>query len=172
MLLASLPPCLAVWWCAIFPATEQEIVGYFGSVPQSCPTLCDPMDYSTPGFHVHYQSLLKLMSIELVMPSNHLILCHPLLLLPSIFLSIKVFSYASDLCIRWPKYWSFSISPPNEHSGLISFRIDWFDFLAVQEIHKSLLQHHGSKASILQCSAFSLCHNVIAIFVIVLLSLL
>ena len=94
------------------------------------------------------------MSIELVMPSNHLILCHPLLLLPSIFLSIKVFSYASDLCIRWPKYWSFSISPPNEHSGLISFRIDWFDFLAVQEIHKSLLQHHSSKASILWHSAF------------------
>ena len=102
------------------------------------------------------QSLLKLMSIELVMPSNHLILCHPLLLLPSIFLSIKVFSYESVLCIRWPKCWSFSfsMSPSNEHSGLISFRIDWFDLLAVQEIHKSLLQHHSSKASILWHSAF------------------
>ena len=96
------------------------------------------------------QSLLKLMSIELVMPSNHLIFCYPLLLLPSIFLSIWVFSNESVLCIRWPKYWSFSISPSNEYSGLISFRIDWFDLLAVQGTLKSLLQHHSSKASILQ----------------------
>ena len=90
------------------------------------------------------------------MPSNHLILCHPLLLLPSIFLSIRVFSNKSALCIRWPKYWSFSfnISPTNEHPGLISFRMDWLDLLAVQETLKSLLQHHSSKASILQCSAF------------------
>ena len=104
------------------------------------------------------QSLLKLMSIELVMPSNHLILCHPLLLLPSVFLSIRVFSSESVLCIRWPKYWSFSfsISPSNGYSGLISFRIDWFDFLAVQGTFKGLLQHHSSKASILQCSAFSM----------------
>jgi len=101
-------------------------------------------------------SLLKLVSIELVMPSNHLILCPPLLLLPSIFPSISVFSNESVLHIRWPKYWSFSfsISPSNEYSGLISFRMDWLALLAVQGTLKSLLQHHSSKASILQCSAF------------------
>ena len=102
------------------------------------------------------QSLLKLMSIESVMPFNHLILCHPLLLLPSIFPSIRVFSDELVLRSRWPKYhsFSFSISPSNEYSGLISFRIDWFDLLAVQWTLKSLLQYHGSKASVLQCSAF------------------
>ena len=102
------------------------------------------------------QSLLKLMSIESVMPSNHLILCHLLLLLPSIFPSIRVFSNESALHIRWPKYWSFSfsISPSNEYSGLISFRMDWFDLLAIQGTLKSLLQHHGSKASVLPCLAF------------------
>ena len=101
-------------------------------------------------------SLPKLMSIESVMPSNHLILCHPLLLSPSIFPSIRVFSNESALRIRWPKYWSFSfnISPFNEYSGLISFRMDWLDRLAVQGILKSLLQHHSSKASVLRCSAF------------------
>ena len=101
------------------------------------------------------RSLLKVISIELVMPSNHLTLCRPLLLLPSIFPSIKVFSNESALRIRWPKYWnfSFSISPSNEYSGLISFRIDWFHLLVVQGILKSLLQHHSSKASILWCSA-------------------
>ena len=101
-------------------------------------------------------SLLKLMSIESVKPSNHLILCCPLLLLPSIFPSIKVFSNESVLCIRWPNYWSFSfsISPSNEYSGLISFRMDWMDLLAVQGTLKSLLQHHSSKASILQHSSF------------------
>ena len=98
----------------------------------------------------------KPMSIELVMPSNHLILCRPLLLLPSIFPSLRVFSNESALYIRWPKYWSFSfnISPFSEHPGLISFRMGWLDFLAVQGTLKSLLQHHSSKASILQCSAF------------------
>ena len=102
------------------------------------------------------QSLLKLLSIESVMPSNHLILCHPLLLLPSIFPTIRVFFSESVLHIRWPKYWSFSlsISPSSEYSGLISFRIDWFDLLAVQGNLKSLLQHHSSKASILHRSAF------------------
>ena len=101
-------------------------------------------------------SFLKCMSIESVMPSNHLILCHPLLLLPSIFPSIRVFFNDSALCIRWPKYWNFSfnISPSNEHPGLISFRMDWLDLLAVQGTLKSLLQHHRSKASILRCSAF------------------
>ena len=100
------------------------------------------------------QSLLKVMSIESVMPSNHLILCHPLLLLPSIFRGIRVFSSESVLHNRWTQYWSFSFSPSNEYSGLISFRMSWLDLLAVQEILKSLLQHHSSKASILQCSAF------------------
>ena len=102
------------------------------------------------------QSLLKLMSIKSVMPSNHLILCHPLFLLPSIFPRIRVFSNKSALHIRWPKYWSFSfnISPSNEYSGLISFRMDWLDILAVQGTLKSLLQYHSSKASILLCSAF------------------
>ena len=101
-------------------------------------------------------SLLKLMSIKLVMPSNHLILCCPLLLPPSVFPSIRIFSNESVLHIRWPKYWSFSfsISPSNEYSGLISLRMDWLDLLAVQGILKSLLQHHSSKASILQCSVF------------------
>ena len=100
-------------------------------------------------------SLLKLMSIELVMPSNHFVLCHPLLLLSSVFPSIRVFSSESALCFRWPKYWSFSfrISPFNEYSGLIFFRMDWLDLLAVQGTLKSLLQHHSSKASILQSSA-------------------
>ena len=119
---------------------------------------CDSMNCSSPDFPVLIisQSLLKLMCIELVMPSNHLILCCPLLLLPSIFPSIRVFSNGSALPITWPQYWSFifSISPSNEYSGLISFRIGWFDLLAFQRTFKSLLQHHSSKASILQCSAF------------------
>ena len=102
------------------------------------------------------RSLLKLISIESVMPSNHLILCHTLLLLPSIFPSIRVFSNESVLRIRWPEYWSFSfsINPSNEYSGLISFRIDWFDLLEVQGTLKNFPQHHSSKASILQCTAF------------------
>ena len=115
------------------------------------------MDCSMPGLPVHPQlpSLPKLMSIESMMPSSYLILCCPLLL-PSIFPSIRVFSNESALCIRWPKYWSFSfnISPSNEYSGLIAFRMDWLDLLAVQAILKSLLQHHSSKASILRYSAF------------------
>ena len=131
----------------------------FSSVPQSCPTFCDPMDCSTPGFPVHHynsQSLLKLMSIESVMPSNHLILCCSLLLLPSVFCNIRVFSNESVLCIMWPKYWSFSFStsPSNEFSGLISFRTEWFDLLAFQRTIKSLLQHNSSKASVLWLSAF------------------
>ena len=104
---------------------------------------------------INCQSLPKLMSTESVMPSNYLFLCHPLVLLPSIFPSIRVFANESALCIRWPKYWSFSfnISPSNEHPGLISFRMDWLDLLAVQGTRKSLLQHHSSKASILHRSA-------------------
>ena len=130
----------------------------FSSVAQSCLTLCDPMNCSTPGLPVHHQllGLPKLMSIELVMPSNHLILCHPLLLLPSIFSSIRVFSSESVLRIRGPKYcsFSFSISPSNEYSGWISFRIDSFALLTVQGTLKSLLQHHSLKALILWCSVF------------------
>ena len=128
-----------------------------------------PLDCSMPGSSVlHYLwSLLKFMSIESVMLSNHLILCHSLLLLPLIFLSIRVFSSESALCFKWPKYWSFSlgINPSNEYSGLISFDInlwiemernwnDWLDLLAVQSTFKSLLQHHSSKASILSCLSF------------------
>ena len=127
------------------------------SVAQSCLTLRDPMDRSTePSLSItSSQSLLKLISIDSVMPSNHIIFCHPLLL-PSIFPSIRVFSSELALCIRWAKYWSFSfsISHSKEHSGLISFRMDWLDLLAVQGTLKSLLQHHSSKASILQRSAF------------------
>ena len=116
------------------------------------------MDCSMPGLPVHHQfpEFTQTLSLESVMPSNHLILCCPLLLLPSGFPSIRVFSKESVLHIRWPKYWSFSfsISPSNEYSGLISFRMDWFDFLAVQGTLKSLLPHHSSKASILWRSAF------------------
>ena len=132
--------------------------GFSQFSPQSCPTLCDPMDCSTPASLsiTSSWSSLKLMSIELVMPSNHLILCRPLLLSPSIFPSITVFSNESALHIRLTKYWSlsFSISPSNEHPGLISFRMDWLDLLAVQGTLKNLLQHHSSKASVLWCSAF------------------
>ena len=116
------------------------------------------MNHSTPGLPVHHQlrSLLKLMPIELVMPSSHLILCCPLLLLPPIPPSIRVFYIESTLHIRWPKYWSFSfnISRSNEHPGQISFRMEWLDLLAVQGTLKSLLQYHSSKASIFWCSAF------------------
>ena len=114
------------------------------------------MNHSTSLSITNSRSLLKLIPIESVMPSRHLILCHPLLLLPPISPSIRVFSNESTLCMRWPKYWSFSLSnsPSNEHPGLVSFRMDWLDFLAVQGTLKSLLQHHSSKASILQRSAF------------------
>ena len=143
-------------------STHMQEVNYlknqFSSVPQSGPTFVTPW---TAGPHASLSitnswSLVKLMSIELVRPSNHLILCHPLFLLPSIFPSIRVFSDESALHIRWPKYlsFSFSISSFNEYSGLISFRMYWLDLLAVQGTLKSLLQHHSSKASILRCSAF------------------
>ena len=125
---------------------------------QSCPTLCDPMHCSTPGLPVHQisWSSLKLTSIEKVMLSSHLILRRPLLLLAPIPPSIRVFSNESSLLMRWPKYWSFSFSimPSKEHPGLISFRMEWLDLLAVQGTLKSLLQHHSSKASILKHSAF------------------
>ena len=126
------------WWC---------------SVTKSCTTLCNPMDCSMPGFPVHYQLPEIAQTHELVITSNRLIFCHPLLL-PSVFPSIRVFSNESVLHIRWPKYWSFSINPSNEYLGLISFRIDWLDLLAVQGTLKSLLRHHSSKASILWRSAF------------------
>ena len=129
----------------------------FSSVAQSCLTFCDPTNCSMPGLPEYHKLPESTQThVHWVMPSNHFILCCPLLLLPSIFPSIRVFSNKSVLCIRWPKYWSFSfsISPPNEHPGLISFGMDWLDLLAVQGTLKSLLQHHSSKASILCCSAF------------------
>ena len=128
----------------------------FSSVALSCTTLCDPhgLQHSRPPCITNSWSLLKLMSIESVMPSNHLILCHPLLLPPSIFPSIRVFSNELALHIRWPKYWSSSISPPKEYSRLMSFRMDWLDLFVVQGTLRSFLQHHSSKASILQHSAF------------------
>ena len=135
---------------------EPEV--QFNSVIQSCPTLCNARDCSMPVslFITNSQSLLKLISIESVMPSDHCILCHPFLLPPSIFPSIRVFSNESVLHIRWPEYWSFSfsISPSNEYSGLFSFRIDWLDLLAIEWTLKSHLQLHSSKASVLQRSTF------------------
>ena len=132
--------------------------GSYCSVYKSCLTLCDPMDCSTPGFIVLHclPEFAQIHVIESVMPSNHLIICYPLLLPPSIFPSIRVFSSESALRIRWQKYWSFSfsISPSNEYSGLISFGVDWFSLLEVQRTLKSLLQHHNLKASILRCLAF------------------
>ena len=130
----------------------------FSSLIQSCPTLCDPMNFSTPGLLVHHQ-LPEFTQTHIHWVGNATQLSHllaSLLLLPSILLSIRVFSNESALHIRWPKYWSFSfnISPSNEHPGLISFRMNWLDLLAVQGTLKSLLQHHSSKASILWCSAF------------------
>ena len=125
----------------------------FSSVSQLCPPLCNHMKHGTLGLSVHHRlpGSTQSMSIESVMPSNHLILWHPLLLLPSIFPSIRVLSNESALRIRWPEYWRFSfhISPSNEHPGLVSFRMDWLDLLAVQGTLKSLLQYHSSKASIL-----------------------
>ena len=130
----------------------------FSSVAQSCPTLCNPMDCSMPGFPVHYQlpELAQTYVYQVGDAIHHLILCRPLLLPPLIFPSIRVFSKESVLRIRWPKYWSFSfsISPSNEYSGLISFRMDWLDLVAVQGTLRSLLQQHSSKASILRCSVF------------------
>ena len=124
----------------------------FSSVAQLCPTLCDPMDGSTLSLSVHHQlpAFTQLMSIESVMPSKHIILCRPILLPPLICPRIRVFTNESVLQVRWPKYWSFSfnISPSNEYSGLISFRMDWLDVLAVQGTLTSLLQYHSSKASI------------------------
>ena len=138
--------------CSLGISNFPEEICQFSSFAQSCLTLCNPMDCSTPGFLVHHQ----LVSIESVMPSSHLVLCHPLLLLPSIFSSTEVFSNESVFHSRWREYWSFSfsISPSNEYSGRISFRMDWLDLLAVRGTLKSLLQHHSSKASILWCSVF------------------
>ena len=129
----------------------------FSSVAQSCPTLCDPMNRSTPGLPVHHQlpEFTQIRVLKSVMPSSHLILCRPLLLLPPISPSIKVFSSESTLHMRWPKYWSFSFSliPSKEIPGLISFSMDWLGLLEVQGTLKSLLHHHRSKASVLQHSA-------------------
>ena len=143
----------------------MELTTYwFSSVTQLCPTLCNPVDCKTPGFPVHHQLReLKLTSTKSVMPSNHPILCHPLLFLPLVFPNIGVFSNELVLHIRYAKVWNFSISPPNEYSGLIFFRIDWFYLLAVQGTLKSLLQHHSSKGSILWGSAFFIVLTLISI---------
>ena len=160
------PPSLCYHGTHLLVSTELELVlsqhlpqasssesVQFISVTQSCPILCHPMDCSTPGFPVYHQlqSLLKLTSIESVMPSNHLLLCRPLFLPPSIFPTVRIFSKESVLRIRWPKYWSFSfsISASNEYSGIISFRMGWLDLLALQGTFKSLLQSHRLKSSIL-----------------------
>ena len=150
--------------CPFILAKLLNLEGYspllghqFCSVTQSCPTLCDPMTvaYQASLSITNSQNLIKLMFFESMRPFNHLILCHIRLLTPSIFPSIRIFSNESVLRIRWPKYWSFSfiVSPFSEYSGLISCRMDWLDLLAVQGTHKSLLQHHSSKASLLQLSA-------------------
>ena len=136
----------SILWCSAFFMVQLSHP-YMRSVAQSCLILCDPMNCSTPGFPVHQQLYSNSMSFESAKPSNCLILCHPLLLLPSIFPSMRVFSSESVLHIRWPKYWSFSlsISPSNEYSRLIAVRMDWLDLLTVQGTLKNLLQHHGSK---------------------------
>jgi len=169
MFIAILFTIAKTWKQPICPSTDEWIkklqciytMDYsvqFSSVAQSCLTLCDPMNCSTPGLPVHHQlpEFTQHTSIRSVMPSSHLILCRPLFLLPPIPPSIRLFSSESTLCIRWPKYWSFSFSiiPSKEHPGPISFRMDWLDLLAVYGTLKSLLQHHNSKASILWHSAF------------------
>ena len=147
-----------------FIISQQHFVFYetnsveLSSVTQLCPTLCDPMNRSMPGLSLHHQlpEFTQITSIESVMPSSHLTLCRPLLLLPPIPPSIRVFSKESILRMRWPKYWSFSFSiiPSKEIPGLISFTMDWLGLLAVQGTLKSLLQHHSSKTSLLRRSAF------------------
>ena len=158
--------CYSPWGHKELDMTKRLSHTSLISISQSVQSLSRVRLFVTPWISAHQaslsitnsRSLLKLMPIELVMPSSHLILCCPLLLLPSIPPSLKVFSNESTLRMRWPKHWSFSfsISPSNEHPGLISFRMDWLDLLAVQGTLKSLLQHHSSKASIFQCSAFFL----------------
>ena len=151
--------CLLHWQVGSLPLVPLGTIIEFRSVQFSCSVMSSALRSHGPACQTslsisNSQSLLKFMSIKSVMPSNFFILYCPLLLLPSVFPSIRVFSSESGLCIRWPKYWNFNISPSNEHWGLISFRMDWLDLLAVQGTLKSLLQHHSSKASILQCSAF------------------
>ena len=154
---------MVLWLTAVAPWSNIrapiEVERYqFSSVTQSCLTLCDPMDCSTPGFPVHHQlpELAQTYALQAGNAIQHLILCCPLLLLPSIFPTIRLFSNKSVFHIRWPKYWSFSfsISPSNEHLGLISFRMNCLDLLAVEGSLKSLLQHHNSKGSALWYSAF------------------
>ena len=166
MFTVALFTIVKIWKQPKCPSTDNEYIYHIFS--QSVQSLSHVWLFVTPWTAAcqasrsitNSWSLLKLMSIESVMPSNRLILCHPLLLLSSIFLSIRMFSNELDLLIQWPKYWSFSfnISPFNEYSGLISFSIDWFGLLAVSGTLKSLLQLHSSKASILQCSAFFMVH--------------
>ena len=158
-LLGALRKIVVLLWpgCGLFWSPYAFFFAHCCSVAKSCPTLCNPINCSTPSFSVLHQLLdfAQTHVIESVMPSNHLILCHALLLLTHIFPSIRIISSESVLPLRWQKYWSFSfsITPSNEYSRLILFTIDWFD-LAVQGTLKSLLQHHSSKASVLRCSGF------------------
>ena len=149
-------PVSVRYWHSLASSTAASSVQFICSVTSDSLRPCGLQHARNSLSITNLQILLKLMFFKSVMPSNHLILCHPHLLLPSILLSIRVFSNESVLCIRWPKYWSFSfsISPSNEYLGLISFRMDWFDLLIVYGTLKSLLQHHSSKTSILWCSAF------------------
>ena len=158
-----LGPIIRVGWNKTLHLRVVKLIPFsdsvqFSSIAQSCPTLCDPMNCSMPGLPVHHQlpEFTQTHAHRIGDAISHLILCHPLLLLPPITPSIRVFSNESTLHMRWPKYWSFSfsISPSNEHLGLISFRMDWLDLPVVQGTLKSLLQHHSSKASIFRCSAF------------------
>ena len=150
--LLAMPLCNPLLLCGLHLVTSVQVLSCVQLLVTPWTTACQaPLSFTISW------NLLRIMSIESVVPSNHLIICHPLLLLPSIFPNIRIFSSESALCIRWPKYWSFSfsISPSNEYSGLIFFfKINWFDLLAVQGTLKSFLQHHSSKASILQCSSF------------------
>ena len=150
--LLAMPLCNPLLLCGLHLVTSVQLLSCVQLLVTPWTTACQaPLSFTISW------NLLRIMSIESVVPSNHLIICHPLLLLPSIFPNIRIFSSESALCIRWPKYWSFSfsISPSNEYSGLIFFfKINWFDLLAVQGTLKSFLQHHSSKASILQCSSF------------------
>ena len=151
--LLAMPLCNPLLLCGLHLVTSVQLLSCVQLLVTPWTTACQaPLSFTISW------NLLRIMSIESVVPSNHLIICHPLLLLPSIFPNIRIFSSESALCIRWPKYWSFSfsISPSSEYSGLIFFffKINWFDLLAVQGTLKSFLQHHSSKASILQCSSF------------------
>ena len=151
--LDDIPWCVHITFCRIAGSHSHPLLLFCGSFVSGSMTPWTAARQASLSFSIS-RNLLKFMSVESVMPSKHLILCCPLLLLPSIFPSIRIFSNESALCIRWPKHWSFSVSPSNEYSGLVSYRMDWFDLLAVQGALESLPQHLSSKASIIWHTAF------------------